>query len=487
MTPRSFPVLAIALCLLPSPTVAETREWTNQQGRTITAEFLGEADGRVSLRLPNGKTSFVPLASLSEGDQAWIRSQATALGASASASPAPPAPTGTARKPWNQRHLPAAVREPLMAMNIRVIQETEGECVYESANFRFKTTAKLGQALMKDVCRAFESTHELVRQLPWGIVPRPEEGRKKFEAEFYETREGYLATGAPPWSGGLYSRRDKVFRMPFEQLGLERQAGGKSSGYTRSGPISNDTITHEITHQMMHEYLPYAPIWIIEGTAEYTANLAYRSGVFDVARSLDAFKDMRTARGARRRDFNPFDYRPQWIGAPALFALGNSISAGSGGGLERQSQLLADRYFSSHAIVFYFMHLDGDGDAARMKRYFDALHGEKQKWSGYWKQVDAYNARLAELKPEIERYEREMAEFVKQPGVKDLGDGRFSHPSDLAPPEEPKGLPEEPVVPDGEDPKNLTSKHLDVLLDGRTLEQLEQLIRAAFDKAGVPL
>jgi len=177
--------------------------------------------------------------------------------------------------------MPTEVKEPTLYMNIKVVKESPEECIYESGHFQFKTSARLGLVLMKDVCRAFESTYELVRQMPWGIVPRPEEGRTKFQAELYATRDQFLATGAPSWSAGVYVRKDKVFRMPFSELGISDAPG--AAGYYRKGAVNNDTITHEITHQMMHECLPYMPVWLIEGLAEYTSTIEYKGGVVSVA------------------------------------------------------------------------------------------------------------------------------------------------------------------------------------------------------------
>lgn len=494
-------LVRILVCLaamgLLSRIQAQPREWTNGEGKKITADLVRLEPDAVVLLLANGRQATVPLASLSKADQDWAREHATNGKGNAS------------RPPWDKRFMPGAVEEPMLDMNIKVVKETEGDCVYESGHFQFRTTAKLGALVMKDICGAFESTHELVRRLPWGVTPHPEEGRAKFRAELFETRSSYLASGAPPWSGGVYVLKDKVFRMPFEELGLTKAPTNKTSGYARSGPINNDTITHEITHQMMHEYLPYAPVWFLEGTAEYTAHLPYHSGEFNVAGAVQAFKDMRDAahKPQKRRLFRSLAYRPSWTGVRDLWGYTTDITQRSdkagptpvketGGGKGRKKVInaeavdpkaLADRYYSSHALVFYFMHLDGDGKATRIKKYFDALHEEKAKWAGFWPAVEAYRKKVDELRPAYDAYQKAMDEFMKQPGVKNLGDGRISYPSSLKPPPAPAALPEAPKPPDGTEPDEVAVKHLDVLLDGRSLEQVEGEVRAAFTKAGINL
>lgn len=478
---------------------AEPRVWTNKDDHHVTAELLRVDNDSVVLRLTTGKQASIPLSSLSAADRAWVQANAATAGATVDEG---------GRPPWDRRFMPRAVQDPMRDMNIKVVKEAAGDCLYESAHFQFKTTAKLGALVMRDICGAFESTHELVRRLPWGVVPRPEEGRTKFRAELFETRPEYLASGAPPWSGGVYVLKDKAFRMPFEELGLTKAPTNKTSGYARSGPINNDTITHEITHQMMHEYLPFAPVWFLEGTAEYTAHLPYRSGEFNVAGAVQAFKEMRDngRKPQRRRLFRSLAYNPAWIGVKELWGYTTDITRRSelispekekGGDGKRKpvakevSELdpkaLADRYYSSHALVFYFMHLDAGGNATRLKKFFDAIHEEKGKWAGFWPAVEAYRKKLDELRPAYEAYQKAMEAFKKQPGVEDLGNGRISYPSSLTPPMAPAAAPEAPQPPDGTDQDAVGVKHLEVLLDGRSLEQLEREVVAAFAKAGINL
>jgi pimeloyl-ACP methyl ester carboxylesterase len=60
--------------------LAETRTFTDRQGRTVQAESLGVSDGRVTLRLASGSTLAVPLAQLSDADQAFLRGEASPAG-----------------------------------------------------------------------------------------------------------------------------------------------------------------------------------------------------------------------------------------------------------------------------------------------------------------------------------------------------------------------------------------------------------------------
>jgi hypothetical protein len=52
---------------------AETHVFTDRQGRTVQAEKAGIQGANVVLRLANGSTITVPVAQLSDADQAWLR------------------------------------------------------------------------------------------------------------------------------------------------------------------------------------------------------------------------------------------------------------------------------------------------------------------------------------------------------------------------------------------------------------------------------
>lgn len=477
---------------------AEPRQWTNAQGKQLQAEFGGIKDGNVTLILTNGQSATVPLTSLSAEDQTWVRLNASKAILSVVD------PADASRVPWDKRRMPTEVKEPMLYMNIKVVKEEPGDCIYESGHFQFKTSAKLGAILMKDICRAFESTYELVRLMPWGIVPKPEEGRKKFQAELFALRDQYLATGAPTWSAGVYVRKDKVFRMPFNELGISDSVGANGA-YYRKGEVNNDTITHEITHQMMHEYLPYMPVWLIEGLAEYTSNLAYKGGVFSVSGDGIAFAAKQP--GSRNRGlFGAVRYQPQWLGVKEMWGYTTDISTRN----EIKSHLLSEkkdepapgtvrfvpqappatmemlssRYRSSHILAWFFVHENG---GKRLMQYFDALHEEKKKWPAFWEQADAHNAEIDKLKPAYDAYRKAMAEFMQQPGVKDLGNGRFSYPKSLTPPAPPPDAPKAPEPPDNTDPDGVCVKHLRILLGERTPDALEQEVRAMFQKNGFSL
>lgn len=67
-------LLAIMSLLCPLLAGAEIRTFTNSAGKKIQAELIGMDEGVAVLKLGNGRSAKVPLKSLSEGDQAYVKS-----------------------------------------------------------------------------------------------------------------------------------------------------------------------------------------------------------------------------------------------------------------------------------------------------------------------------------------------------------------------------------------------------------------------------
>lgn len=75
MKARLLPVCFALIAL----TTLQARTWTEaQSGRTLEGEFVKMQDGAVLVRLANGTSVQLPLARLSEGDQAFVKEQAEA-------------------------------------------------------------------------------------------------------------------------------------------------------------------------------------------------------------------------------------------------------------------------------------------------------------------------------------------------------------------------------------------------------------------------
>lgn len=427
--------------------MAQSRSWRNAEGRIIQAEWVSSGENEVVLKLNDGKTVSVPVASLSAADQAFVRSRMKADALAAQ------------RTPVEKRVWPNLVQVPTSEIErLELVPSDQPGFIYRSPSFEFSSEARLLPALIKEVARTFESTKRLVEALPWGIECRPPEGMDRYLAALYQTRASYVAAGGPENSGGVYMSGDKTFRIPFESLGIRRL--GQS--YTRDADFSNDTLVHEITHQLMDDYLPFLPMWVVEGTAEFTEMMPYKSGTFRVGDHEKGLKEY-LGGGARRVS----------VQLPRLDELFRMTRAewhrqsaqSQPGEISRQREL----YRQSALLVYYFNFLDGDPGKRghRWMRFMDAVREESRLWQSYYRDVSGFL--------------RKQEEFLKLPGVRKTGDGRIEYPTSLTPP-----LP--PASPDGAGraySDQTQFKHLGLLLDGRTEAEVEREMIARFAEIGL--
>jgi hypothetical protein len=319
--------------------------------------------------------------------------------------------------------------------------------VYRTTHFEFESQGKFNQSLLREVARNFEATYELLKVLPWGIEPKPASG-EYFHARLFKDKEAYLEAGGPAGSGGVFSRRDQKFMVPFESIGVKLV--GKS--YGKDENFETHTMVHELTHQMMHSSLEYLPQWVVEGTAEYTGTLPLRTGHFRVAAAKNGLKDY--------IDFlkNKTDTGvPEPYPLEKLFPITNQEWNEILGDDPRASHRL---YFTSYLLVYYFMHLDSKGDGQLFARYF---------------------REVGTVRHEIEAYEQELAAFKKRPGVTVHLDDSFTYKGDLIPPIRPRTV----ATPEAQ--AAFQKKTLQILLDGRSEADLMKQIRSAYAKLGIRL
>jgi hypothetical protein len=336
------------------------------------------------------------------------------------------------RLPVEKRVWPENVLVSLRAIEIQPIEESAParRFVYRSEAFEFTSQAKLAGSVMKEVARTFEATRALVTALPWGVVCRPPEGLERYQAALYEKRNDYIAAGGPENSGGVYSSGDKIFKVPFPSIGLEMR--GKT--YFKNDNYDGGTLIHEITHQMMHNYLPFLPKWVIEGTAEYTEMIPYNAGKFRTEAHKIGIRDH--AQEMQKRGY--------------ALDIGNlethmTMNRATWDGIaDTTNRAMAELYFRSVLVLYFFSHLDGpEGKKGqRFLRFMDAVHGDTEA----------------------------LRAFFADPRVKRFPDGRFEYPTSFPPPDMK--------------PQTAPFKHLELLLDGRGYSQIAQEIVEGYKSIG---
>lgn len=436
-SPNRFFIALLAMTVSAHAQDAATRPWKDAQGRIIQAAFVSITTDSVTLRMADGKEHQIPLARLSAEDQAFAKSQAPAGNPPTAATPAAAGPTPSANPiPLEKRVWPTDVIVPSRSIEIQPIEESAParRFVYRSEAFEFTSQAKLAGSVMKEVARTFEATRALVTALPWSVICRPPQGLERYQAALYETRNDYIAAGGPQNSGGVYSSGDKIFKVPFPSIGLEMR--GKT--YFKNDNYDGGTLIHEITHQMMHNYLPFLPKWVIEGTAEYTEMIPYNAGKFRTDAHKIGIRDH--AQEMQKRGY-ALD-----IGSLETHMTMNRATWD--GIAETNNRAMGELYFRSVLVLYFFCHLD-DADKKklpmghRFMRFMDAVHGETEA----------------------------LRIFFADPRVKLKGDGSFTYPISFPPPD---------MKPD-----SAPFKHLSILLNDRSYSQIAKEMTEAYKSIGL--
>lgn len=324
----------------------EIQEWTNKEGKTIRAEFVSSTETSITLKLTNGKSSTIPLASLSEES----REQAKASSGQAGNSP-----NGNFDAPW-----PKEAKAP-DNYDVAAIQEGPDEYIYETPHFRFISNAKLGVSMIKKLSAMFESTYEANKALPINNLPHTVKDAK-FPTRLLEFKRDYIAAGAREGTAGIFKTSEGplgTVLVPFSSLGVKTLG----SSYILDREKNSKTLRHEITHQMMPVKVKAAG-WFSEGSAEYVALSPYRNGRInfnnkrDIAKYVTGYHD--EIGGGR------------W--------LGKTIQAPSLQRYMTQSYKefitkpgSTKNYGLAPLVVHFFYHGDGAGDAKRIKSYIKAL------------------------------------------------------------------------------------------------------------------
>ena len=364
--PSGIAATIFAMIALSSVQRIAARTWTDITGREIEAELINHDQNEVVLQLPNGKTATVPLRRFSEKDLAFLRGEGDEE------------PTAETEKE-SQEGAEAKVAADELNWNdpwpetikfdedpeIEVVEEDaeKNRFIYTSMNYRFTCDVRLSKSVVSTFADMFESTYNYCRALPLAITGgQMTDG--KYDILLFETKESYIQAGGPPSSSGVFMSRGKssVVMVPLTSLGV-RKVG---SGYMRDRDKSDGTLIHEITHQLTpNAYFSVGSRgWFSEGIAEYTTATPYRYGKFKVKNNFDDIEEYLTAYGKSGnggramgddfkapalRDFMMMDYA-DFTGGNANFNYGFALF-----------------------LTTYFLHIDGEGDAARIKEFLKEL------------------------------------------------------------------------------------------------------------------
>ena len=418
-------------------TTPYARSWTSNNGKEISARLLGMTAGQAALQLETGKVVQIQPTRLSTEDQAFLKTHSW---------PLPPKWKG-----W-----PTDLQVTLASIKIEDEGQKEKWFTYHSDHFEIAAEAQLGSTCVRQICRLLEGVYLLMEKSPWGILAEPK--NERFRIELYQTEENYVKNGGPADSLGVYLTDRAVFMVPFESLGITKG----SSGWRQERDASSKTIVHELTHMLMADALSFLPPWLIEGVAEYMELIPLRTSVFRPNSLQSELRDHNTFMSSRVRGGHAASLKD---------VFGYNLYEWQSGGLSRDAVPSSNRrrssvkpvtgfYHTGLLLTYYYIHLDGDGDAARLQRFIAASKASE-------KQLEAFQVQLDKYKKEREDYDKAWDALEAHPDAIEVSPGEFKFPPSLK-------APKAPVLPDypfgDPDEEHIRFAKLDVLLEGQTTE-----------------
>jgi hypothetical protein len=182
--------------------------------------------------------------------------------------------------------------------------------------------------------------------------------------------------------------------MPGASLGVK--LAGKH--YTVEPQAENDTLIHEITHQMMNHWLRKLPEWYVEGSAMYVASSKFHpSGRFTLPRLGQTVKDLEHLRQGKHTLWH-LNYLMQMTSSQWHAAFGSNAD----GTVHRN-------YSSAIALTYYFCNGDDKGDGGHMIALMKDIAAGR-KWP------EAQDEHLIRGRP-FAQIEKELAGFMRKAGM----------------------------------------------------------------------
>lgn len=405
------------LCVLAPITVyAEVKTWTDVDGRQIKAELL-EADTAkgVLLRLEDESEVWVPSERLSVADRLFVRKWTAGRALEQGENrvdqeqnspeieepikpPKPDVPTNF-DKEWPSVVGISARRD------VVTMREAEMSYIYESDHYRFISTARLQGSLLNKLALLVETNYEFCRQVPLNFVtPRLKpEGQPKLEIFIYEKSPQYLASGGMAGHGACFHAERKAVMVTLKHLGV-RTVG---SSYTLDNSEKHRELTNEIVHQLADPEWKRLP-WLWEGLASYIRSVPYRSGNMVTSNMKSPVMDIVTKppKLPERSEFDTSELTPEErlqkvaeeiedetiesiIRFEPGYGLGDKFTSPSLEDLMNYDAFrfdadLADKnergrihYATATLLVFYLLHVDGEGKGLNFKKMLYALQEGK--------------------------------------------------------------------------------------------------------------
>lgn len=375
-----------------APAIAQPhRTWTDQKGRQHSGKLLAFDNVRATLQLDDSRVISVTPRSLSSGDQTflaeWRKDNTDGSWVDPRNMPAWPIRSGTGRA--------KVIAVQNKANNSRFI--------YHSANFAITSDVSLPLNTVADMATAFEATRRAVLDLPLGLGAKPKlpprrrgpnqslslqmrpafsgfspygnarphtntsapQSSRRLPVELYITPQAYGLAGGAAGTGGYYSAWHRTMLISLQNFGIKID---ENKRVTLDYQDKVFILRHEVSHQVMRDWLPHLPVWISEGMAEYLAALPYQNGHYNFTKLEKPF----IAYLNKWR----YDDDPRVIPMIAPAKMLTMTSKEWTEALSMSTPIL--NYNSAALLVWYFLYQDGDGKASDLAAYFQAIQQKPQ-------------------------------------------------------------------------------------------------------------
>ena len=456
------------------------RDWKNANGETIRARLEGLVNGRVQLRQLNDHSIIeLKLQALPQEDQAYVKERAHLV-------------SRKDKITWPNQLRPAR--------DFQVDELQAGRSyIYKTRHFSLLSDVRLAPELIGEYSLVFESIHYALESLPLGLQPEaPSSGR--FKVRLFRRHDDFQEAGGDLESAAIYLKDSKEILIPLTSLGVNIVG----EQVPLNSNFNSTPLKHEVTHQLMHNWLDLLPVWFAEGIAEYISAVPFRDGEFDFTRIDQGIKDLLAAKYGIKPS-NSGEYTiPVLPPGPLMGLTYKDWSLARGNAAELN-------YCSAFLLIYYFIHLDGGGDASNLVEYLRTAQMARDEQAEFVKDYNAavkeFNAQFSAWKDAATRYNAAVLKHWEEARAYNQRVDRYNEqilakvPKDQlvdpGPGPVPPTPPKKPEVPDilKQNPKerfplNLTQIEESArtkLMGNRTCDQLWSQMKSALGRQSLIL
>lgn len=338
----------------------DIRTWTSSDGKTIKGSIVSCEGDQLTLKTKRGNFKF-PLSRLSKENQDYVQDWQKNISPPASPKGEPKTDSKDSIGNFDDLKLgewPKSVSAEFEIDQIQIVKEDKsGNYIYRSPHFEFRSNVRLSKSVVREFSRIFEATFELVNAIPVGLNAQPS-GEGYYVTKLYERKEQYFSDGGMPGSGGMFTQRGGkgMIKIPLPNLGVKNTG----TRFVVDNSKRSNTLTHEITHQVMMRWAFLMPVWIREGFAEVTSSQVYSKGRFRLTDTSRAVKNEVTRYLSSQRDFSMINIKDLMTMSHQQWAADLAGRRGSA------------NYASANLLLYYFLRIDGEGKGEKLVDYLKA-------------------------------------------------------------------------------------------------------------------